>query len=339
MSERRDDGLMDRFDEEGARRYRARDAVFVVLLVAALLALFEGRSILHAGERMTGLGGQIVRGVGKPASSASTHLELASVTRTATGFLAPEESLGSSNGGFAGDSATASTNQIPVVTPESFDPVALGLPAPARHTLRTVLVTGDSMSMPLDADLAQKLVSRVHVIQDPHIGTGISNSQIVDWGKLSQEQVHHDHPDAVVVFIGANEGFPMAARDGKQIQCCGVQWAAIYAERVRIIANTYRQEGRARVYWITLPDQRESARQTIARVVNAAIEVGVQPWAGQVRLIDSVPIFTPKGFRDAMPIAGVNTIVRESDGVHLNDAGSKLLANYVLADLARDFIY
>lgn len=339
MNEPRDDSLMSRFDDEGARRYRARDAVLVVLIVAVLLALFEGRSILHAGERMTGLGGRIVRAIGHPAASASTHLELADVTHDATGFLAPEENLSSAGGGFAGAATATSSSGIAVVTPEAFDPEALGLHPPPKLPLHTLLVTGDSMSMPLDADLAQRLVAHVHVIQDPHIGTGISNSQIVDWGKLSASQIRSDHPDAVVVFIGANEGFPMAGPGGRQIQCCSAQWAAIYAQRVRIIADYYRQGGRGRVYWITLPDQRGAAREAIARVVNAAIEVGVQPWASQVRVIDSVPIFTPGGYRDAMPISGVSTIVRESDGIHLNDAGSKLLASYVLAALRRDFTY
>jgi lysophospholipase L1-like esterase len=339
MSEPRDDSLMSRFEETGARRYRARDAVFVVLLVAVLLALFEGRSVLHRGEQMTGLGGRIIRSVGRPAASVSEHLYLADATHAATGFLSPNQSLGSAGGGFAGGVASASSGQIPVVTAEAFDPTTLGVPAPPKRTLHTLLVTGDSMSMPLDADLAQRLVSHVHVIQDPHIGTGISNSEIVDWGKLSVSQVQRDHPDAVVVFIGANEGWPMAGPTGQQVQCCSAQWAALYAQRVRIMANTYRQLGRARVYWITLPDQREAARESIARVVNAAIEVGVQPWADQVRVINSVPIFTPNGYRDAMPIGGVDTIVRESDGVHLNEAGSKLLAGYVLTALARDFTH
>ena len=42
----------------------------------------------------------------------------------------------------------------------------------------------------------------IHVIRDPHIGTGISNTLILDWGRLSALQVSQDHPDAVVVFIG-----------------------------------------------------------------------------------------------------------------------------------------
>jgi lysophospholipase L1-like esterase len=341
MSDPRDDSLMGRFDEHGERSYRARDAVFVVLLVAVLLALFEGRTVLHVGEQMTGLGGRIVRSVGRPVAGASEGLELADASREATAFLAPEQSLSSAGGGFAGGTAGSATGagQIPVVTPEAFAPSTLGLPPPPRRRLHTVLVTGDSMSMPLDADLAQRLLPNVHVIQEPHIGTGISNSQILDWGKLSVKQVQSEHPEAVVIFIGANEGWPMAGPGGKQVECCSAEWAAIYAQRVRVMANTYRQAGRAHVYWITLPLPRDPARAAIARVVNAAIEVGVQPWANQVTVINSVPIFTPSGYRDSMPIHGVQTIVREPDGIHLNGAGSELLAGIVIEALRRSYDY
>jgi hypothetical protein len=32
------------------------------------------------------------------------------------------------------------------------------------------------------------------------------------------------------------------------------------------------------------------------------------------------PAFTPKGYRDAMAIKGKQTIVRQADGIHLNNA-------------------
>ena len=38
-----------------------------------------------------------------------------------------------------------------------------------------------------------------------------------------------------------------------------------------------------------------------------------------------------------MPIDGEDTIVRESDGIHLNDAGPELAADAVMAALERDF--
>jgi hypothetical protein len=177
------------------------------------------------------------------------------------------------------------------------------------------------------------------VVQDPHIGTGISTTFIVNWAKLAAAQEKSDHPDAVVVFIGANDGFPMTGPEGREISCCGADWAAIYAYRVRQVMNTYRGAG-ARVYWMTLPAPRDPARARIARVVNAAIEVAAQPWAAQVQVVDTVPIFTPGfAYRDAMTIGGKQTIVRQADGIHLNEAGSSLLARALLEKISTQFTY
>ncbi len=335
----RDDSLMSRFDENGLRRYRARDAVLVVVAVAIVLALLEGPSVRKAGDEMNpGPGRSIVLALGRPSADASNGLKLASTTRDLTGFLSPDRNLATSNGGFSGQIAARAGGSVPAVTPDAFPPSALGQRPPPRRRLRTLLVTGDSMSMPLDADLAQRLIPKgITVDRDPHIGTAISKSDLVDWGKLSVSQVRKDRPDAVVIFIGANEGWPMAGPRGRQVQCCNAQWAAIYAQRVRVMANTYRRNGAARVYWITLPLPREGSRQKIAKVVNAAIDVGLQPWADQTRIINSVPVFTPRGYRDAMSINGKQTIVRQADGIHLNNAGSNLLAGIVVGKLKGDF--
>ena len=330
---------MNRFDRMGLRRFRARDAVLTVLLAALLLVVSQGDSIRKAGEGMNpGIGREIVLGIGRPSAWIADQLPLAGVSHAATAWLSPNPSLKGLQGFSARPAATAG-GQIPSVTAEAFDPAAIGAKPPPRRPLHTLLVTGDSMSMPLDADLARLLAPKsVHVIQDPHVGSGISNTLLVDWGKLAALQVREDHPDAVVIFIGANEGFPMLGPEGREVECCSTKWAAIYANRVRQMANTYRQNGAARVYWLTLPTPREAARRSIARVVNAAIEVGVEPWADQIRIIDTVPIFTPnETYRDAMKINGSQTIVRESDGIHLNEAGSSLLAGVVLARIEQDF--
>ena len=104
--------------------------------------------------------------------------------------------------------------------------------------------------------------------------------------------------------------------------------------------NTYCQDGAAHVYWLTLPAPREAERRRIARVVNAAVEVAAQPWASQIQTLNTVPIFTPDFvYRDAMDVGGKLTIVREADGVHLNEAGSSLLERYVLEAIGRNFTY
>ncbi len=334
-----DDNLMERFDRVGVRRFRARDAVLACAFIAAILVVCAGASVRKAGEEArSGLGRDAVLAVGKPAAWIAGRLPFASAAHTVTAFLSPNVSL-NGPGGFSSNVATGASAGIPVVTPDSFEPSQLGAPLPPKRQLHTLLVTGDSMSEPLDQDLAQAVAPEgVRAIQDPHIGTGISTDVLVNWGKLSTYQVRHDHPDAVVVFIGANDGFPMRGAGGVQVNCCGVQWATIYAQRVRQMMNTYRQNGAARVYWLTLPTPRDPARARISVVVNAAIEVAAEPWRDQVRVIDTVPVFTPGGtYRDSMTVNGEPTIVRESDGIHLNSAGSSLAAKLVLAAVSKDF--
>jgi lysophospholipase L1-like esterase len=196
------------------------------------------------------------------------------------------------------------------------------------------------MTMPLDRDLARQL-SRdgVRVIRDPRVGTGISKTFGVDWVALSSRQVRRYRPDGVVIFIGANDGFPLADHRGRAIACCSAAWTALYASRARRMADNYRRKGASRVYWVTIPTPREAARRPIARAVNAAIAIAAQPWADQVRVIDTVPTFTPGGiYRDSMPVGGIETVVRESDGIHLNAAGSSILAKMVLGLIAKDFV-
>ena len=53
-----------------------------------------------------------------------------------------------------------------------------------------------------------------------------------------------------------------------------------------------------------------------------------------------VPIFTPDdSYRDAITIDGKQTIVRESDGIHLNEEGSSIAADLVLQAVGKDFDY
>jgi hypothetical protein len=344
MPQVQDDNLMERFETEGSRRFRARDAIVAVAVAALVLIVIEGSSIRTAGEQLKpGIERDVVLAVGKPAGWLSDRLPFHSAASKLTAGLSPDTKL-ADVGGFASQAGPANAeNAVPQVTPSAFDPASIGArPAPKRP-LHTLLVTGDSLSTPLDVEMARRLASTgAHVIREPHLGTGISKTDLVDWGKLSATQTQDDHPDAVVVFIGANEGFPMPAPGGgkRQVACCGADWAAIYANRVRQMMNTYRRGGAARVYWITVPTPRDPARQRIERVVNAAIGVAAQPWRNDISLVDTIPIFTPGGrYRDAMPVDGRPTLVRESDGIHLNRTGAGLLAQRVIGALSANFSY
>jgi hypothetical protein len=317
----------------------ARDGLIVVFVATLLLLLFQGSSVRKAAEEMQpGWERDVVTAVGKPSGWIADRFPFNDWSTSALAFLGGDD-VGEE--GSFDSTPTATPRGVPAVTPDSFDPAQLGAKPKPPRSLHTLLVTGDSLSMPLDTETARKMADSdpdVDVQRDPHVGTGISKSGLVDWGRLSTQHVRDRHPDAVVVFIGANEGFPLPGPGDRQIDCCGPDWAAAYANRVRRMMNTYRQGGGARVYWLTLPIPRDGDLAEVARAVNAAIEVAAQPFRAQVRVLDMTSLFTPGGrYRDAMTVDGRRRIVRESDGIHLNETGAGVAADVVLAAVRRDF--
>jgi lysophospholipase L1-like esterase len=320
-----DDSLMQRYERWGLNRFSARQAVIATGLTALLLLIFAGGAVREAADELDpGLGRDIVKAIGGPTGWVSDRLPLAEERHDALSWLSPDEELG--EGGFAEGGAGPPLGQARALA--------------AGTELNRILVTGDSLSTPLDVEIARDIAddgSAVQVIRDPHLATGISN-EIVDWGQLSAGQADSEDPDAVVMFIGANEGYPMTTAAGTQVQCCGPPWEAEIGARVGKMMDNYLAEGDTRVYWLTIPVQRDPARLQISEAINRAVTQAAAERGDAIRVIDTVPVFTPDNrYRDSMPIDGEETIVRESDGIHLNEAGSALAAEIVLEAIDRDF--
>lgn len=321
------------------RHLTARDALYVAGIVVFLLVILTGGSVRRAGEEMApGWERTMVLAVGEPAGWVSDQLPLSDLVADATEPLKSGDDLAQGPGGFDESGTAASDGAVAPVTPDAFDRAALGAPPAEPRPLETLLVTGDSMSLILDAELARRFAGGdVEVVRDPRVGTGLTISDIVDWGKLSVSQVGKNAPDAIVVAIGANDGYPLKY-GGKQFDCCGPEWAAAYATRARTLMNTYRQGGQARVYWMLLPGPRDADRQRVARSVNAAGSAAAAPYRAQVRLLDMSAIFTPNfEYRDAMVVDGQEKLVRQEDGIHLNQAGNEIAADEVMEALRSDF--
>jgi hypothetical protein len=201
-------------DLSDARRFGLRQLLLTIGVAALILLVLEGPSIRNQGEKMDkGVIRTFVLAVGEPAGWASEKIGLSDPVDEATAFLSPDDELGD-EGGFSraaaplpGEGGAAGGGPAPV-TPDAFAPADLGQPA-AKRPLKSVLVTGDSLSQPLDQELARRYADAgVKVTRDPHLGTGISKTDLLDWGKLSVKQAKEEY-DAVVMFMGANEGFDM----------------------------------------------------------------------------------------------------------------------------------
>jgi lysophospholipase L1-like esterase len=290
-------------DPPPGRRGRARDALVVVFLAALLLVLFQGGAVRGGAEELSpGVGRDVVEAFGEPTGWIADELPLAGRTDDALAWLETD-----------GGPAT---------------PTAAGD--------RTLLVTGDSLAMPLDTELARRYAGgETAVERDAHVGTGISKSDLVDWRELAAKQVRRHDPDATVVFIGANEGFSLPRAGGAgQAQCCGADWQAAFAGRVKAIMRTYLRGGEGRVYWLAVPRPRDPARQEIADAVNAAVRAAAEAAGDGVTVLELDDTFAPDGdYADAIDVGGRERIVREQDGIHLNAAGAA-----VAADLVQDAV-
>ena len=265
--------------------------------------IFAGGSVRKAADELKpGLGRDIVKAVGGPAGWISDRLPFADARQDPTSWLSPNQQL-SGRGFVAGPGGAGRP-----ASPRADHP-------PAAHTL---LVTGDSLSTPLDIEIARKLADQgagVQVTRDPHLATGISNTGLVDWGKLSSTQASDDDPDAVVLFIGANEGYSMPGPNGAQVSCCGPAWEAIFRSRVGQMMDNYLDGGVQRIYWLTVPTQRDPARKPIADDVNQAIREAAAAHGPAVRVVDLVPTFTPgDSYRDR----STSTATRRSSGARRN---------------------
>jgi hypothetical protein len=194
-----------------------------------------------------------------------------------------------------------------------------------------LLATGDSMIQIIDSYLKARL-PHATVISDAHISTGISKPFMLDWVGLARKQAAQDRPDATVMFIGANDGFPIGAA-----QCCGKAWIDGYAKRMETMMRAYLRGGDGRVYWLLLPPTSRSNFQRVFDAVNAAAHQAAKAVGPGVTLLDDGALVAPGGrFQHAITVGGRSVVVRQDDDIHLSTQGASLVANLIIAALRRD---
>jgi lysophospholipase L1-like esterase len=202
-----------------------------------------------------------------------------------------------------------------------------------------VVATGDSMIQIVDGFLKRRLGRRrgVGVRSDSHISTGISKPGLLDWRAHARNQARRVRADVTVVFLGANDGFPMPTPSGATADCCGSAWVREYARRARQMMRSYARGGRGLVYWLLLPAARGGPYRPIYPQVNKALRLAASQEPGNVRLIHLEKVFTPGGrYRASMRVHGRRVRVRQGDGIHLNTAGASLAASIVERAMKRD---
>jgi hypothetical protein len=195
-----------------------------------------------------------------------------------------------------------------------------------------VLATGDSTMQGIDSFLGDELGRSMLVRSDVRPGSGISRG--VYWHFRAQSQARKWRQRVTVMSVGAaSDGLPIPTALGVLQQCCGEPWMKEYTNRTRAIMRTYLRRGSARVVWLTPPEPRHGPRAAITHAVNVAVERAAQGLAG-VTVIRVDLMFGGSTYRDVVRYRGRDVRVREPDGVHLNVAGTAIVAKAV-ADAIR----
>ena len=207
--------------------------------------------------------------------------------------------------------------------------IAVGVPVRGRRLPR-VLFTGDSMMQSLDNVVTDRLAGRAETSSEVFTGGGLSKPGLFDITGNTRTRVRRLRASATVVFLGANEGFPLSTSAGR-VECCGEAWIAAYTRKVR---GLIRAGGRHTIL-LTLPAPRETHRQPIFRAVNEGLRRAVALQPGST-LVDLVPVFSP-GFvyRDSLPQRGKPLYVRETDGIHISVDGAPIVAKLIVDALER----
>mgnify|MGYP001183744713 CR=1 FL=1 len=233
---------------------------------------------------------------------------------------------------------TRTATSAPTAAPTATAEAPLRRPMP-NQPLR-LLVTGDSLTGYLGPQLIDAAASDgpVHGVVDTHDGTGLVRPDFVDWSVVAKQQVATDKPEAVVVMLGGNDDQNIAMPDGKVFMMGSPEWTQEYARRAERCLRIWIQGGARRVYWLSVPPPRDHTTARVDAQINVAIQqaAGKVPGAEYLDLNDSV---TAHGqYADFVTDGrGATVLVREPDGIHLNIAGSNMVAQKVLHVIERDW--
>lgn len=195
-----------------------------------------------------------------------------------------------------------------------------------------VLATGDSMMQSLDQILRDRLSHRARVSADTQVGTGLSKPGF-DWLRHARRTARRLRPAATVIFLGANEGWPMRDPAGETVRCCGEAWVDAYARRARRVMSAYARGGAASVVWLRLPAPRNRGVATVWLAVNEALERA----AAGLPTVQTLPldeVLSPGWrYRASIRYRGRQVRVRLSDGAHLSLPGARIAAREVIRAL------
>ncbi len=337
------------------RALPAGHAILVTVGALVFAMLFNSHAMVHAGDGMTpGTTRDLVLDVAKPVDSFAHTLYLDRPRRwldslfghepAPTGPSALSQLPSQADNRPLGSAAKPSTPaptasaKAKIVAPTT--PVVPKLRVPTKAAPLKILVAGDSMTEFFGPDLINQASAAGKATGDAvtKYGTGLVRPDFFDWSIFAQQLIAQQHPEAVVVLMGGNDGQGITLANGTVLPDGSEAWAKEYRRRVEVVMRIFSGNGKRRVYWVPMPVPRSAKLAIDFHLMDLAVADAAAVVPG-VTDVNIVPRLSNNGqYADYLPgLNGQTILARTRDGIHMSTDGANLAASLVLAAMNKDW--
>ncbi|OQX14234.1 MAG: hypothetical protein BWK76_15030 [Desulfobulbaceae bacterium A2] len=210
-------------------------------------------------------------------------------------------------------------------------------PAPAvvqgSASETTVVLLGDSMmAVGLGPYLTRKLSAQpgVRVVRAYRSGTGLARPEVFDWIEQYPKMAGNVRPDLVICAMGANDAQNFML-NGKPVAFGSEPWNRTYQQRLEQLLKEAAPNDTP-LLWLALPSMRSEKYTQKIKQLNGIVQEQLNRRGG-VRWLESNPLLG--GDQDTYVEFQHNAQhklerLRQTDGIHLNDAGAQRIAPAIL---------
>jgi len=308
----------------------AGKVLLVVVIAVLIAAIFNAEAMVRAGEGM------------KPGTTRDVVLSVSRPLADVTGFLQLHRPRQGFDLVFGQESKTASGTELETGSAAILErkpkpkPQKPDWPQPTPQRPLEVFVTGDSEADLVGlglVDLNSKGLMKIDTVA--RNGTALTNPGFFNWEVNAEQEMAARDPGAVVMLIGANDGFNVEV-DGELHPPGTPEWETEFARRVAVVLETLTGGGERPVYWVPPPTARDENYNEIYRSQNAAVKRAVESVEG-ARYVDIFNTINNGRYSDQIELDGRKVLGRQSDGIHFNRDGAKVPSRMILDAMAEDF--
>ena len=160
---------------------------------------------------------------------------------------------------------------------------------------------------------------------DWRYSTGLARPDYFDWPNHLSERLKPEHPAAIVVMLGANDGQAISV-ENRILRVETESWVEEYRARALALAKVA-GSAEAEVFWIGLPVMRSRGMYRRAEIMNSAFKAAADT-VESVQFVDIWDLFADDDGNYTRYLTdpdGVRRSARGSDGIHLSRAGTRRL--------------